>query len=152
MNYLRNAETGAEIIVSDSGTEQETHYYKLGGDVYNWEYDSILIKASRPINDEEMMQLAGLTGYAYSVLAGEGIGMPQRVSEDSFTVWADATKCRNSNFDDFSGNLNAVISEGSPIRKTNRAGVGTKDTRKVQGMADVTVELYLDQVFSFAKK
>jgi hypothetical protein len=149
MNYLRNAETGAETVVVDAGTDTETSYYKLSDTVHNWEYDSMLIKVSRPITDEEMLQLAQLTGYAFSVLAGEGLGWPERASEDSFTVWTDSTKCRNRNFEEFSDKLQSVVTEGTPIRKTNRAGEGTKGTRKVQGMPDVAVDLYLDEVFSF---
>jgi len=150
MNYLRNAETGAETIVVDAGKDTETSYYKLDEGIYNWEYDTMLIKASRPISDDEMRHLAGLVGYAYSVLAGEGVDWPDRVSEDSFTLFADSTKSRNSDFSAFYDNLNSIIAEGSPIRKTNRAGEGTKGTRKVNGMPDVTVDLYLDEVFSFA--
>lgn len=150
MAYLRNAETGAETIIADPGTDFETAYYKYGGEVYDWEYDTMLIKASRPITDDEMIRLAGLTGYAYSVLAGEGLDWPVRASEDSFTVASDSTKCRNKNFHEFYEKLASTIAEGTPIRKTNRAGEGTKGTRKLNGIPDLTVDIYLDEVFSFA--
>lgn len=150
MAYLRNAETGAETIVVDAGLDTETSYYKLDEGIYNWEYDTMLIKASRPITDDEMLQLSQLVGYAYSVLAGEGLDWPVRASEDSFTVFSDSTKCRNKNFHEFHDKLASTISEGTPIRKTNRAGEGTKGTRKTNGMPDLTVDLYLDEVFSFA--
>lgn len=148
MPYLRNEETTADTITAWPGTPDEENFYKLGNGVYNWEYDGVLVKASRSLDDAEMLQLAQLVGYAHSVLGGEGFGWPERVSDDAFVIGTDSTKCRNKNFDEFTDPLNDIVAEGSKIRTTNRAGAGTKGTRKVSGMKDVTVELYLDNVFS----
>lgn len=146
---LRNQETKAEVITAFPGTEDEQDFYKLGNGVYNWEYNAILVKANRPVDDDEMLQLAQLVGYAHSVLCGEGFSWPERVSGDAFIMGTDSTKNRNSAFDEFLDPLNDVIAEGTRLRTTNRSGPGTKGTRKTEGMKNTTVEIYMDQVCSF---
>jgi hypothetical protein len=51
--------------------------------------------------------------------------------------------------EDFEEALPQILSEGSPIRKTDRSGPGTKGTRLVEGFgADLAAEIYYDDAFS----
>lgn len=147
--YLRNEETNAESITINAGEENAETFYKHGEGVHAWEYDNILLVANRPLDDDEMLHAAQMVGYAYARLSGERFGWPDRISENSFALWSDSTKCRNSDFADFADNLNHMLANGSGLRKTNRAGEGTKDTHKVPPMDNVTLDIYLDEVFSF---
>lgn len=107
-------------------------------------------EADRPLTDEETQRLAQLIGYKYSTLGrGEPMGDPERDSARSFIMGADTTKGRvYSHLDDFEDNLEEFLNEGSPVRKTNRAGAGTKGTRLVEGFGDPTlkIEVYYDSV------
>lgn len=49
-----------------------------------------------------------------------------------FVFWLDSTKSRRDDIFDALDLLAEYLSEGTPIRKTDRAGVGTKGTRKYQ--------------------
>lgn len=118
----------------------------------NWPY-AMRLQANRPLSDDEMQTLAGLTGYAYRAgVAGESLGDPERDSPYSFVVGADTTKSQRDDLsialEDFEEMLPAMAREGSPVRKTDRAGVGTKGTRLVDGLGeDLVVHLYYDDVW-----
>lgn len=70
----------------------------------------------------------------------------------SFVVSADATKSASDDtgvaFERFHDQLPELLLDGSPIRKTDRAGAGTRGTRLVEGFndADLKIELYYDSV------
>lgn len=108
--------------------------------------DVMRIQASRPLSDEEVQKVAQLTGYQHrSTLNGEGLSDPERSGRASVVVGTDNTKSygRQNHFEDFEDGLQATIQEGSPVRKTNRSGEGTKGTRLIDGIGkDVTFTLY----------
>jgi len=55
--------------------------------------------------------------------------------------------------EEFEDTLPTMINEGSPVRKTDRAGAGTKGTRLVEGMHEpgLTFEVYYDSVYDDRK-
>lgn len=117
-------------------------------DSYNFHNypDDMRIQASRPLTDAEVQRVAQLTGYQHrSTLNGEGLSDPDRCGKASVLVGTDNTKSsgRKSMFTDFEDGLEATLQEGSPVRKTDRAGAGTKGTRLIEGLGnDVTFTLY----------
>lgn len=112
---------------------------------------AIRLQADRELTDDEIHHIAGLTGYSYATAGrGEGISSPERDSARSFIIGADTTKGRvYRNLDVFEDNLDTFIREGSPVRKTDRSGPGTKGTRLVEGLGDKApkIELYYDNIW-----
>ena len=102
---------------------------------------SATIDSFREITDEEMQKACQLLGYQYrSAVAGESLGDPIRDGANSFNVYADFTKSRRDDlgdaYYDLENGIGTMIKEGSPIRKTDRSGPGTKGTRLVDGLGD----------------
>lgn len=150
MNYTQDAKTGAETIIAYKGEPDETPYYKVSGDVYADEFYSFLIKTSRPVDDEEMGQLCSLIGFRYRMtVGGEGLGWPDRLTDDTFVIQADSTKGSLNGIGDFVDGLNDFIATGTDIRKTNRAGEGTKNTRAINGIENLTIDFYCGSVLKF---
>jgi hypothetical protein len=108
--------------------------------------DEMRIQASRPLSDAEVQKVAQLTGYQHrSTLNGEGLSDPDRCGNAAVLVGTDNTKSsgRKSMFNDFEDGLEATLQEGSPVRKTDRSGPGTKGTRLIEGFGkDVSFTLY----------
>lgn len=106
------------------------------GDVYAMRFE-----ANRPLSDAETQRLTQLVGYRWRAsVGGESVSDPTRDSDRSFCVSADSTKGRGY-IGEFEEDLDGLIVEGSPIRKTDRAGAGTKGTRLVEGLGDSGLEI-----------
>jgi len=140
-------------LVADAVKVDDTVFYRRRDGVYPDTPYAMRFQASRPISDEEMQQFTSLVGYAYRcTVVGESIGRPERDSVGSFVIYADTTKSRRDDLglalEDFEKTLPAMIREGSPMRKTDKAGLGTKGTRLIEGLADpnLTFETYYDDV------
>jgi hypothetical protein len=135
--------------------DSTTQFYRRRPGVFAGNPYAMRIQANRPLSDEETYKMAGLMGYAYrATIAGEPIGGPMRDSPYSFVVSADMTKTSRDDLgmglEDFEEMLARVLAEGSPIRKTDRAGAGTQGTRLVDGFGDdLQFELYYDDVLEF---
>jgi hypothetical protein len=118
--------------------------------------DAMRIRASRPLSEVEVQKVAQLTGYHHrATLNGEGLSDPARCGNASVLVGTDNTKSagRKSMFGEFEDGLEARLQEGSPVRKTDRSGPGTKGTRLIEGFGDdVSFTLYyLDDSVKFEK-
>lgn len=117
-------------------------------DEYNFHNypDEMRVQASRPLSDAEVQKVAQLTGYQHrSTLNGEGLSDPDRCGNAAVLIGTDNTKSsgRKSMFGDFEDGLEATLQEGSPVRKTDRSGPGTKGTRLIEGFgSDVHFTLY----------
>lgn len=108
--------------------------HRLREGVYAGTPYAMRFEANRPITDDEMHKMASLIGYRYrAAVHGEPMDYPQRDSTHSFVVAADTTKSASDDLgmalDDFEGGLTDFVKDGSPVRKTDRAGAGTKGTR-----------------------
>jgi len=149
---VQNGEVFDTVLVDDgSGYSRCFHRRRPG--VFAGSPYSMRFQVNRRITDDDARHLAGLVGYAYrSTIAGESIGSPEIDSPFSFIVSADMTKSSRDDLgmglEDFEAMLPRVLAEGSPIRKTDRAGVGTKGTRLIDGFGpDIVAEIYYDDAF-----
>lgn len=134
--------------VFDAVTVEGETYHRRRPGTYPGVPSSIRIQADRRLTDEDRSRLASQLGYAYATTGGEPLGDPEADSDYSFVVSADTTKGRAyRHLDDrFEEKLPGMIAEGSPVRKTDKAGPGTAGTRLVEGFGDDAphVELYYD--------
>lgn len=116
---------------------------------------SIRVQANRKLSESDTGRLAGLIGYNYRVsIRGESLGNPVNDSPYSFVVAADSTKSQRDDlgegFDDFENSVGDLVKRGSPVRKTDRGGAGTKGTRAIDGFGDdFKVEIFYDNVSEF---
>ena len=144
--------------VFDSVSVDDQVFHRRQDKVYPGEPYAIRLQANRPLTDDEARHVAGAMGYAYrSTVAGEPLGMPERDTPYSFVVSADTTKSARDDLgvalEAFEDMLPTMIDEGSSVRKTDRAGAGTKGTRLVEGMhePDLAFEVYYDDVYDDRK-
>jgi hypothetical protein len=135
-------------VLSADGT---TEFRRRRDGVHPNEPYQMRFQTSRPIDDDEMHQMAGLVGYAYaSKVRGESLDDPVRDSPYSFVVYADTTKSRRDDLgqalEEFEAELPKMVRDGSPIRTTDRTGPA--GTRAVLGLNDpgLTFETYYDSV------
>jgi hypothetical protein len=147
----RAVQTGHVFDTVDVG---ETTFHRRCDGVYPQWPGAMRFQANRPLTDDDMTRMAQIVGYNYAAtVAGESLDLPERDSPYSFILGADMTKSRRDDLgialEQFEENLPGMLCDGSPIRKTNRAGAGTKGTRLVDGFAepDLVVHLYYDDVF-----
>jgi hypothetical protein len=135
-----------EVRVGDSVFQRH-----LPGERQFWDYDGpegIRIEANRELSNNEMRHLTGLVGYAQrSELRGyEPISHAYRDGPNSFVVYQDPTKSSSDDigmaYERFEDALPRIVSEGTAIRKTNRAGAGTKDTRAIEGLPGVEISIW----------
>lgn len=117
-------------------------------DAFRRDWYEIRAIFGRWLTDEEITRAAGALGYALKeVLAGEELSDPDVIrscrAQQTILLFAyDSTKSRR---DDPDADLTFAmaeryIAEGSPLRRTERAGKGTKGTRLVQGIGPVSVQ------------
>lgn len=101
------------------------------GDFY-----AIEVHLPEDAGDEERQERIGhiLNYAARASHRGEGLGVSfnGRIA----TIGHDSTKARTSSdhSDEFARSMADMLNEGSPVRKTDRAGAGTKGTRAVEGL------------------
>jgi len=99
-------------------------------------FDDLAVFCEDPQDRE---QVEGIVSYYFNgpaALGGEF--WPGPVVEDRLFLFnADMTKSRRDDIgaELSSGTLECWLAEGTPIRSTNRAGVGTSGTRKYNGLA-----------------
>ena len=113
-------------------------------------FDNVRVQADRPLTEAESTRLAQLTGYAASATMGrgEGMGDPERDTDSSVILSADVTKYPGRrNVGEFPDRLREYVRDGSPLRKTDRSGPGTKGTRLVEGIPDIEITLWADSVW-----
>lgn len=139
--------------VKDQVTYEGRTFYRSRPGQYPGTPYAIRIQANRELSFEEAQRLAGLTGYAYrSTVAGERLSNPELDSPNSFIVAADTTKSARDDLGmalaDFEDSLPSLTKEGTPVRKTDRKGPGTKGTRLVDGLGDdLEIEIYYDNAY-----
>lgn len=115
------------------------------------DFDTLALTVNRVLTPEEVAQVSGCLGYALRVhIAGESLSDPVTVvrSPDStlITWWYDSTKGQRSDRDPESALFAAadMIREGTPVRRSNRAGPGTAGTRLVDGIGPCALAFAVD--------
>lgn len=118
-------------------------------------FESIRVQLSRPLKDGDDDRIASMVGYAFRVALRTKYGSVEVKSSDtpySVILEADTYYAGTSDLARglrvFEDQVGTILDEGSPVRTTERAGPGTKDTRAVQGFNedDLTFEIYYDDV------
>lgn len=140
--------------VHDTVVADGTTFHRLRPGINPGTPYAFRFQADRPLSDAEVQQAAQLVGYSYAAnVRGEPLGDPVRDTPYSFVVGADTTKSRSDDIgmalEEFEEDLPVMFEQGSPVRKTDRAGAGTKGTRLVEGFGDTTpsFEIYADDVW-----
>lgn len=107
------------------------------------------VEADRDLDEDSLLTLSGLTGYAWvCTIKGERLGESLADTDRSVIFYADSTKSCSDDiiiaFEEFYALLDIMVREGSPVRKTNNAGPGTKGTRLIEGLdEDVKITLWV---------
>ena len=132
----------------DTVTAEGTTFHRVRDGVVPVEPQAIRIQTDRPLADEDVAKISQMTGYALRTAGqGEGASDPIQDTPYSFIVHNDTTKggqCKN--LDRFQANLHTIMHHGSPVRKTDRAGAGTKGTKLIDGYGSDSpgIEIYYD--------
>lgn len=135
----------ADTVISSDGTE----YHRIRPSVYPGEFYSVRMQFNRKITQEEAERVSQLTGYSWRSSGGrEEVGQPVFDSDYAVTMSVDSTKGKSDSYT-FQKKLEEFINEGTPVRKTDQSGIGTKGTRLVDGIGDDDLqwELYADHVY-----
>lgn len=134
---------------------EDVLYSRARDGVVPGEFQSIRVQLSRPLKEGEEDRIASLVGYAFRVALRTQYGSVEVAATDtpySVILDADTAYAGTSNIEyglqKFGEQVHTLLHEGSPMRTTNRAGAGTKDTRAVYGFGedDLAFELYYDKV------
>ena len=90
-------------------------------------------------------------GYAFASLAGEQMTMThcEHIAGQTYIgIYWDSTKSRSDDIglriDEVMDNAVQYVACGSPVRKTDRAGAGTKGTQLLDGLGLTLVDIYVD--------
>lgn len=103
---------------------------------------SLAFQLTRPLSDDEFDQFTSQVEYAYRVAIG-GDGLSGFTINDErttvfVTVDASTSPRTNPSFDWFEESLTSIVSEGTPVRVTDRSGVNTRGTRLIEGLDSVS--------------
>lgn len=116
------------------------------------DFDTITLRVGRALSDAEVAQVGGCLGYALRVhVAGEDLGEPESVvrscGQTVIHYWYDSTKAQRSDPDPQHAFQVAAgfIVEGTPVRRSNRAGPGTAGTRLIEGIGAVALAFQVDE-------
>lgn len=149
---VMNGEVIDRVIVG------ETLYSRSRDGVTPGEFHSVRIQLSRPLQEGEDERLASMVGYAFKISMrpssgyGNNVEVADKDTPYSVILEADTYYAGTSNMEyalqKFETQVATIVQEGSPIRKTNKAGPGTFDTRAVEGFNDesLSFEVYYDEV------
>lgn len=153
--YKENGDTaykGVDVIENEVKFNGET-YTRIDENNHMDQPYAIRVQLGTELSEEEAERVSQLFGYDYAKTGGERGNAFEQDSPNSIIVYADTTKGRAyQKMDEFMEDFKYTLENGTPIRKTDRAGAGTKGTRLVDGMGDVGyIEFYADNTFSFNK-
>lgn len=136
----------------DSVVTDGEMFYRRRTDQYGDVPTAMRFQADRPLTDDEMQRFAQAVGYSWAskIRTRQALGDPVRDGDDAFTVTCDLSQCPRASralaLTEFEIDLSDTVQEGSPVRTTNRAGVGTKGTRLVEGLGYLRFALYYNSV------
>jgi hypothetical protein len=120
-------------------------------DAFLGDFYEVRVTFDRELTGDEINRASGALGYALrATLAGESLSDPTvALCEDHRTVLEygyDSTKSQRDDPDFDAAFLLAhrYIEEGTPVRKTDRAGQGTQGTRLVEGIGgDMDIRFFV---------
>lgn len=126
-------------------TSDGRDYFEVWHEPDGDHFDSIRVTTDRELTDDEMQRMAQCLGYAMRAgVGGEGMyGPPRRVAPTTYEMYLDTTKNSREQAENAWDNARDTIWNGSPVRKTDRAGPGTKGTRLTQGIGQVGIVFHV---------
>lgn len=116
----------------------------------------IRVQFNRKITEKDVEKLTRIIGYASNVHTGKkNVFSPVRDSEFSFVldfdIWKNTKMKRSSieHIEGFEEDFKKFVTEGTPVRKTNRSGPATKNTRLIEGFQEpkLALEIFYDGVY-----
>lgn len=93
------------------------------------------VQIDRLANEDEMIHIRDLLAYRYTQTVGSGRDPIGNIDPDtafSFIVDVDSS-ARWESAPRFLDGIDRILSEGSPVRSTDKAGPGTSGTRAIEG-------------------
>lgn len=147
-----NGEVIDRIIVDDR------LYSRSREGVTPTDFSRIRVQLSRPLNHGEDERLASMIGYAFKLTMrpsgsyGNNVEVISKDTPYSVILDADTYYAGTSNMEyalkKFEQEVLTICQEGSPVRKTNRSGPNTANTRAVNGFNEESLhfEFYYDRV------
>jgi hypothetical protein len=140
-------------LINKSNSIEEKSWLSLHTFLYGrhnlYDFQEILLVIDGILTYDEVSRASGCLGYALrEVLSGEDLSGPSLHAENNYSklsYYYDSTKSRRDDIDYievFTKSL-TYIEHGSPIRKTNRAGIDTKGTRLVDGIGKRNIKIFL---------
>lgn len=134
------------VWVTVGGEKVQMH--RLRPEVWPDTPSLLRVQVDRELDAAGARHLASLVGYAYSATGGERVAGFFQDTPCSVTVHADTTKNgAHMRLERFTGQVGQTVTEGSPVRATDRSGPGTRGTRLVEGLGAGRVEVYVDSAF-----
>lgn len=116
------------------------------------DFQFLSVKLNRKLTTEEINRVAGCIGYGLTPhLHGSVLSEPQRVTltpgSTTITFECDISTCVRSNPDTQAAlfDMARYVQEGTPLRKTDQQGPGTRGTRLVEGIGDTHLSFSLGQ-------
>lgn len=131
----------------------DTTFHLRHDDVFGHYPTKMIVRADRPLSDAEVDRIHHLIAYSLRChLRCETIHKPVRINDNHLLFAVPTPTARRSEamlgLEAFEDSLPNTLVEGTPVRTTDRAGVGTKGTRAVEGlgMSAPWLDLYYDRV------
>lgn len=123
--------------------------YRMPLTRYPSDFYGFIVVVDDRLGGEGVDNVAQLVGYAFSELGGEPCDLAGSMHIQGTTeicIEWDSTKTASDDIGarlpDVIKNLKTYLKEGTPIRKTNRAGQGTKGTRLVESLGFDLIGVY----------
>ncbi len=151
----RDASSFAALVrsaVTILDTPKEISWQSIfDSDAFLGDFYEVRVTFNRELSSDEISRASGALGYAFRAsLAGESLSEPTVMQNVEYrTVLEydyDSTKSQRDDPDFDAAFLLAhrYIEEGTPVRKTDRAGKGTQGTRLVEGIGgDIDIRFFV---------
>lgn len=116
----------------------------------------IRLQANRVLTENDVKLLTSLVGYASSANTGKKVILTAKPDTNysfvlDFDIWKNMKAKRDisEHIESFENDLKKFAAEGTPVRKTNRSGPNTQNTRLIDGFnePEMLLEIYYDDVY-----
>jgi len=101
----------------------------------------VALRFNRPLSDAEAEHAASLAEYAWRSSLHKAPFGQARQTDDRTLVFACDSDQSSHPASDFASTLPGLMTQGSPVRTTDRSGPGTKGTRALDGLPGASFDL-----------
>lgn len=153
-----SSETVMDGTVHDIVQSSQGEFYRRREGVYaTCVFERIRFQSEKPVSDDEIAHALQIIGYAWKQNMATGISLTraERDSGRSFVVYADAWESQRTDvracIGDFEGDVLNYLSEGTPMRTSNRIDPATQKSMMGTRLVDAlpgnhTFDIYYDDV------